>query len=73
MRDQTPIDPGHQTTRGFFRVVGPAVLLIGVGFIVVGMVDFFRSFGSFGPPTLFWCHFVGIPVLFVGAVMTQMG
>ena len=47
--------------------------IIGLGFIVTGVASFFSAFGSFEPPRLFWCCFVGMPVLFVGAVMCGFG
>jgi len=41
------LDPGHTTIRNALRIIGPIIALIGLGFIVVGMVGFFRAFGSF--------------------------
>jgi ribosomal protein L40E len=68
------IDPGHNDVRKTLRVVGPVVALAGLGFIIVDLVDFFHAFGgSGGEPKLFWCGFVGIPLLFVGAVLTSYG
>jgi hypothetical protein len=71
--DDSRIDPGHNQTRDTLRVLGPLVLGTGVMFMIVGAVDFFRAFGGDGPPRLFWCFFVGMPLLFAGGVMTQMG
>ena len=42
------IDPGHTGTRNVLRVIGPMVLLTGLGFTIVGLVDFFRAFGGDG-------------------------
>jgi hypothetical protein len=36
-------------------------------------VDFFVSTNSMDPPRLFWCGFVGMPLMFVGGVMSSMG
>jgi RNA polymerase subunit RPABC4/transcription elongation factor Spt4 len=72
MPDQQ-IDPGHNATRDVLRIVGPIVTLVGLGFIVVGVTSFFVSFGSFGPPRYFWCAFVGMPLLFVGLVLSSCG
>ena len=41
--------------------------------MLVGLVNFFMAFGGHGQPDLFWCLFVGMPLLFAGGVMTQMG
>ena len=41
--------------------------------MAVGMISFFAAFGSFQPPRLFWCCFVGMPILFVGLVMSKFG
>ncbi len=68
------IDERHIAKRNMLRKVGLVVLITGIIFTVVGMVDFFRAFGSFGgPPKLFWCGFVGLPLMFFGAVMTSAG
>ncbi len=72
--DDKDIGTGHEETRGCLRVLGPVVLLIGLGFMAVGLIDFFSAFGDFGHgPTLFWCLFVGMPLLFVGIVLTSFG
>jgi hypothetical protein len=67
------IDPGHNTTRDTFRVMGPVVALTGVGFMIVAFVNFFHAFGGHGQPELFWCFFIGVPLLFAGGVMTSYG
>jgi hypothetical protein len=47
---------------------------VGLIFLGVGMVSFFSAFGGAGgPPKLFWCCFVGIPLLFAGVVMCMFG
>ena len=67
------IDPGHGSIRDVLRIVGPLVAVVGLIFIVIGLVSFFSAFGGSGPPKYFWCGFVGMPLLFVGGVMTSMG
>lgn len=69
MPEPRQIDPNHSSARSFFRVAGPLVLLTGLAFTVVGVADGFSSFR----PTLVWCPFVGMPLIFVGAVMTSLG
>jgi len=73
MTPEKQIDPGHNAARDALRIVGPVIALIGLGFMIVGTVDFFRAFGGFGPPKLFWCLFVGMPLLFAGGVLSSYG
>ena len=63
--------PRHQQVRSVLRVVGPIVAVVGLVFMVVGAVSFFSAFGGGGSPRLFWCCFVGMPVLFVGIVICK--
>jgi len=72
MADEAKIDPGHEGVRNTFRIIGPVVGLVGLGFLAVGMVSFFSAFGSFEPPRYFWCAFVGIPLLGIGAGVTKI-
>lgn len=67
------IDPGHDALRNTLRVVGPVILLAGLVFLFVGVVDFFRAFGGTEPPRLFWCAFLGIPLLGVGGALSSYG
>ena len=74
MREDNRIDPQHQGPRNFLRVVGPLVFGVGAIFALVGLVDFFSAFGSMRrPPTKFWCLFVGMPLMAIGAAMTKFG
>ena len=43
------------------------------GFGQIGGFGEFVEFGDFGGPKLFWLFFLGAPLLFVGAVLTQAG
>lgn len=64
----------HQAVRTFLRLVGPTSLLIGIGMIITALIDFFVAFGDMHrEPTLFWCFFVGAPLVFAGFAMTAMG
>src|SRR5262245_46364351 len=68
--------PQHAAMRSFLRVAGLMLAAIGLVFLVIGMVDFFSvfyHFGMSGPPRLFWCCFVGIPLLFGGGMMCMFG
>jgi ribosomal protein L40E len=77
-RENPIVGPGHTGVRDLLRLVGPAVLGVGVLLIVIGVGSFFSAFGSFGtgnfgPPKYFWCVFLGMPVLFVGIVLCGAG
>ena len=65
--------PQHNRARTFLRVVGPLVAVVGLIFLIIGVVSFFSSFGSVGSPRYFWCCFVGMPLLFVGSAMSMFG
>ena len=65
--------PKHKGTRSFLRVAGPIVAAVGLIFLIVGMASFFSAFAGGGSPRLFWCCFVGMPLLFVGGVMCMFG
>jgi hypothetical protein len=73
MTEEEKVDPRHSSTRAVLRVLGPALTLLGLVLIIIAMVSFFFSFGTFGAPRYFWCFFAGMPLLFVGLVMSQYG
>ncbi|MDH3981432.1 MAG: zinc ribbon domain-containing protein [Kiritimatiellaceae bacterium] len=68
-----PLDKDHGNKRRSIRFVGMIILLAGLVFMGIGLIDFFKSFGGYGPPKLFWCLFVGMPLLFVGIVLCGYG
>jgi hypothetical protein len=67
---QSPQQTGIRRT---LRRVG--LLIVGIGGVLtlIGIGSFFAAFGSFGSPRFFWCAFVGMPLLFVGGVLTMFG
>ena len=66
--------PKHSGARKFLRTAGPLALAIGALLTVVGVGSFFVSmFSHSGPPVLFVCAFIGMPVLFIGIVMCMFG
>jgi uncharacterized membrane protein len=65
--------PRHSKIRSFLRIAGPILAVVGLIFLAIGMISFFAAFGSFQSPRLFWCCFVGMPILFVGLVMSKFG
>ena len=65
--------PRPRASHPFFRALGLLTGLAGLVFIVVGMVSFYRSLGGEQDPRLFWCVLVGMPMLFVGLVLSSLG
>jgi membrane protease subunit (stomatin/prohibitin family) len=65
------INPGHEGMRAAMRLIGPAIAGVGLLFLVIGLVSFFSAFGGGEFPRLFWCAFVGMPILFVGVTITK--
>src|SRR5262245_35342624 len=64
-------DPQHGDIRGFLRVIGPAMMVAGLLFMVVGLASFFAAFNGNEPPRNFWCAFVGMPLLAVGSMISK--
>ena len=73
MRPENQLDPGHNEKRGILRVIGPVIFIVGLIFMIVGLVSFFIAFGGHGFPRLFWCCFVGLPLLWLGSVLSGAG
>ncbi len=67
------MDNRHSGKRNVLRVIGPLIAVVGLILIIIGFVSFFTAFGGYGPPRFFWCAFVGMPVLFVGIVLSSFG
>lgn len=70
---ETPGGPQQAAVRGVLRVAGPLVLATGATLVVIGAGSFFASFGTFEPPRYFWCAFLGMPIVFVGVVLSFAG
>src|SRR5690606_36938297 len=73
MKDNDLQSPNHSSARTILRVGGPALLAVGILLVLIGLASFFAAMGSFEPPRFFWCAFVGMPLMFVGFVMTMFG
>jgi hypothetical protein len=74
MSDQTPIDPGHNSTRDLLRAAGIILSIVGGLLLAIGILDFMSSFGSMRMPTLFlWCCFPGMILLGIGMTMAGAG
>jgi len=54
---------GQGTARTAIRVAGIVLLIAALGFLAVGLQDFFSSMDSFDGPHKFWMVFVGILLL----------
>ena len=61
MKGQHEIDPRHRQVQGALRAVGPVVAGAGLVLVAVGLIDFFRSFGTMEFPRYFPCAIVGLP------------
>ena len=61
------IDPGHKGPQSVLCRIGPILLGLGVLLTIIGFASFFLAFGNF------WCAFLGMPLMFVGGVMSSYG
>ncbi len=69
---QRPIDPNHKKKRGVLRVIGPVVLLLGITLTAIGFGTVILG-DPFGHRWLAALPFLGMPLMFVGAVCSMMG
>ena len=68
------LSPHHLKVRRALRIAGPIVLAVGILFTATGFISFLAAMGSHGgQPKLFWCGFVGMPLMFVGTVLCMFG
>jgi hypothetical protein len=65
------IDPQHPERRNTLRLIGPAVVVVGVIFAAIGIGSFFSAFGTFEPPRYFWCAFIGLPLIGIGVMICK--
>jgi hypothetical protein len=65
--------PAQNSIRTSLRIAGPLFLLTGVVCLIIAIASMFSGSNDFGPPRLFWLAFVGIPLLFVGTVLSMYG
>jgi len=78
---QRPVSPGlkrlqtpqQNSVRTALRIAGPVIFLTGVICVVIAVASMVASAGSFGIPDHFWLAFVGMPLMFVGSVMSMYG
>jgi len=66
--------PKHDGVRRFLRIAGPVTVAIGAVFTLIGVGSLIvASARHSGPPVLFFCAFIGLPLLFAGTVMCMIG
>ena len=66
------MDPKHNEKKLKLRRIGIALLIVGGIFAAVGLIDFFAAFGGMGMPTMFWCLFIGFPLLGFGGMLLKV-
>ena len=57
----------HDCIKTILKVVGVFLLLAGFVFTVIGFVDFFKALSNTEKPKLFWCMFLGLPLMGIGS------
>jgi hypothetical protein len=65
--------PEQNAVRSCLRAIGPLVFIVGLICTIVGGISFFSSMNSMEPPQRFWLCFIGLPLMFVGGVLSQFG
>ncbi|BBO33242.1 hypothetical protein [Lacipirellula parvula] len=65
--------PSHSSFRLAMQVDGPVLLASGLLFTGIAIGIFFFAMSGGGAPRLFWCAFLGMPMMFVGGVMSMLG
>jgi hypothetical protein len=53
----------------FLTIAGPLLACVGLGFALIGFVEFVSTLGIFKPLRLTWCWAVGMPLLIAGIVL----
>ena len=66
------MDPKHNEKKLKLRRIGIALLVVGGIFSAVGFIDFFAAFAGMGMPKLFWCLFIGFPLLGFGGMLLKV-
>lgn len=63
----------YSKTKKTFRTLGFIILPIGLVLSIIGFIDFFMSFNSMTQPKLFFCLFIGMPLVFIGIIFLILG
>ncbi len=72
-RNRQFISPKHLKIRRALRTAGPVVLVIGILFTATAFISFLTAMNSGEWPRLFWCAFIGLPLMSVGAMLCMFG
>lgn len=67
-----PIDPNHTNKRNILRVIGPAVLVLGIALTAISFTTVVMG-DPFAHPGRAGLAFAGMPLMFVGLVLSGMG
>lgn len=67
------MNTNHKKIKLILKITGITLMIIGLIFTIIGLVDFFGSFNSMESPSNFWTLFVGIPSLGIGLTLTILG
>ncbi len=70
------IDNKHKSKRTVLRIIGPILLVSGILLVVKGTSGMFGdpfTQSNFGGPSHFGLNFIGMPLIFVGGVMSSAG
>ena len=57
----------HQRRKNILKIIGVALLLVGFTCTVIGLVDFIQALSTSEKPKLFWCLFIGFPLMGIGS------
>lgn len=65
--------PDHPVHRTGLRASGAVLTVAGAVLTAIGLISFFSAFGGGSPPSLFWCAFLGLPLLGFGSLLLKAG
>ena len=71
MKEQHKFDSEYTSGRGAARVVGSIIGLVGLIFVVVGLVIVLFKLGKMDLPWYVWCFAIGVPLLIVGGLISM--
>ena len=63
----------HEQTKRRLKILGTVLTAAGGILFAVGAASFFTAMGGGGIPSLFWCCFVGLPLLGAGISCLRIG